>query len=150
MSVTIDTNVMVYASNKSDPLHPIARDLLEKLTSGPEIVYLFWPTLMGYLRIVTHPSILPNPLRFAEATGNVAALLDCPHIQTPGEADGFWELYLATSKTPIGGNDIPDSHLAALMRQYDVGIIYTRDRRFRQFDGIRVRDPFEFIRNPEN
>jgi hypothetical protein len=28
------------------------------------------------------------------------------------------------------------------MRQHGVGTIYTRDRDFRRFDGIRVEDPF--------
>jgi predicted nucleic acid-binding protein len=38
---------------------------------------------------------------------------------------------------------VPDAHLATLMRQYGVRTIYTRDRDFRRFDGIDVRDPFE-------
>jgi predicted nucleic acid-binding protein len=29
--------------------------------------------------------------------------------------------------------------VVALMRQHDVGVIYTRDRGFRRFDGIDVR-----------
>ena len=40
------------------------------------------------------------------------------------------------------GNDVPDAHLAALMRQHGVRVIYTRDRDFRRFDGIDARDPF--------
>jgi len=40
------------------------------------------------------------------------------------------------------GNDVPDVHLAALMRQHEVRVIYTRDRGFRRFaDSIEVRDP---------
>jgi predicted nucleic acid-binding protein len=40
------------------------------------------------------------------------------------------------------GNDVPDAHLASLMRQHDVRVIWTRDRDFRRFDGIDARDPF--------
>jgi predicted nucleic acid-binding protein len=40
------------------------------------------------------------------------------------------------------GNDVPDAHIAALMRQHGVRLIYTRDRDFRRFDGIDARDPF--------
>lgn len=39
------------------------------------------------------------------------------------------------------GNAVPDAHLAALMRQHGVATIYTRDRDFRRFEGIRVEDP---------
>jgi toxin-antitoxin system PIN domain toxin len=142
VSVTVDANVLVYASNEAEPVHETARWLVERLAEGPEIVYLFWPTVMGYLRIVTHPSLLPRPLSPADAISNVEGLISAPHVRTPGEDEGFWELYLATRNDADRGNDIPDGHLAALMRQHGVGTIYTRDRDFRRFDGIAVEDPF--------
>ena len=143
MSVTVDANVLVYASNEAEPVHQPARQLLERLAAGPEIVYLFWPAIMGYLRIVTHPSLLPRPLSPAEAIANVGPLIALPHVRTPGEDEGFWELYLATRNDPDRGNDVPDGHLAALMRQHGVRTIYTRDRDFRRFDGIVAEDPFD-------
>lgn len=142
MSVTVDANVLVYASNEADPAHAPARALVEQLAAGPTLVYLFWPTIMGYLRIVTHPAILPRPLTFAQARGNVTALLERAHVRTPGEADGFWDLYVATAREQARGNDIPDAHLATLMRQHGVGTIYTRDRDFRRYRDIDARDPF--------
>lgn len=142
MSVTVDANVLVYASNEAEPVHETAQRLIGSLAEGPEIVYLFWPTILGYLRIVTHPSLLPNPLKPAEAISNVESLICAPHVRTPGEGEGFWRLYLATRNEADRGNDIPDGHLAALMRQHGVGTIYTRDRDFRRFDGIAVEDPF--------
>jgi predicted nucleic acid-binding protein len=42
----------------------------------------------------------------------------------------------------LRGDDLPDAHLATLMRQHGVRVIYTRDRGFRRFDGIDVHDPF--------
>lgn len=142
MSVTIDANVLVYASNEAEPVHEPARRLVEELAAGPGIVYLFWPTIMGYLRIVTHPSALPRPLSPKQAISNMAALTSAPHVRTPGEEDGFWALYLATSGELDRGNDVPDGHLATLMRQHGVRTIFTRDRDFRRFDGITVEDPF--------
>jgi hypothetical protein len=143
VSVTVDANVLIYASNEAEPVHEPARALVERLAVGPEIVYLFWPTIMGYLRIVTHPTVLPRPLDPREAIVNVSALIAAPHIRTPGEDEGYWDLYLATRNKGDRGNAVPDGHLAALMRQHGVGTIYTRDRDFRRFDGIAVEDPFE-------
>jgi toxin-antitoxin system PIN domain toxin len=143
VSVTVDSNVLVYASNEAEPVQEPARALVERLASGPEIVYLFWPTIMGYLRIVTHPSVLPRPLGPRDAIANVSALIAAPHVRTPGEDEGFWELYLATRNDADRGNAVPDGHLVALMRQHGVATIYTRDRDFRRFDGIAVEDPFE-------
>ena len=142
MSATVDTNVLVYATNEADPAHAAARALLERLARGPDLLYLFWPVLLGYLRVVTHPAILPRPLGAAEATGNLSALLALPHVRAPGEADGFWSLFRATADGGARGNLVPDAHVATLMRQHGVGTIYTCDRDFRRFDGIRAEDPF--------
>lgn len=121
--MTVDANVLVYASNTADPAFGPARTLLERLATGPDLVYLFWPTIMGYLRIVTHPSILPRPLTFAEASRNISALLIRPHVRTAGESQEFWELYLVTAGEHIRGNDVSDAHLATLMRRHVVETI---------------------------
>jgi uncharacterized protein len=142
VSATVDANILVYASNEADPIHAPARDLLQRLAAGPELVYLFWPALLGYLRIVTHPGILPRPLAAADAHANVASLLERPHVRAPGEVDGFWDLYRATAGEHARGNDVPDAHLATLMRQHGVAILYTRDRGFRRYPAIEPRDPF--------
>ena len=142
MSSTIDANVLVYASNTADPLYEPANELVRRLAAGPELVYLFWPALMGYLRIVTHAAILPRPLAPRDAIRNVEALIDRPHVRLAGEADGFWPIFRSMTAGQIRGNDVPDAHLAALMRQHGVRVIYTRDRDFRRFDGIDARDPF--------
>ena len=142
MSATLDVNVLIYASNSADPAHQAARELVERLGGGPDLLYLFWPTLMGYLRIATHPGILPRPLEPRVAIANLSDLVALPHVRSPGEVEGFWELFRATAGHTRRGDDVPDAHLATLMRQHGVRVIYTRDRGFRRFEGIDVRDPF--------
>lgn len=140
MSTTIDTNVLVYASNTSDRWHHGARSVVERLARGPELAYLFWPVLMGYLRIVTHPAILPQPLTAREAMRNISALIERPNIQVVGEADSFWKGFMATAPPQVRGNDVPDAQLVTLMRQNGVRRIYSRDHGLRRFDGIEVLD----------
>ena len=142
MSATLDANILIYASNEADPAHARARELVGQLATGPDLVYVFWPTVMAYLRIVTHPGILPRPLSPADAARNIGQLLRRPHVRAPGEIEGFWDLFRATTGAHSRGNDIPDTHLVALMRQHGVRILYTRDRGVRRFDGIEAGDPF--------
>jgi toxin-antitoxin system PIN domain toxin len=142
VSATVDANILVYASNSSDPSFADARALVEHLARGPDLLYVFWPVLMGYLRIVTHPAILPRPLSMRDALRNIAALVDQPHVRSPGEQDGFWAIVRSVTDEQTRGNDIPDVHIAALMRQHGVRIIHTRDRGFRRFPWLEVRDPF--------
>lgn len=142
MSVTVDVNVLVYASNADDAVHVRAQTLMMSLAAGPDLLYLFWPVLMGYLRIVTQPGILPSPLTAARAEENVGALIDRPHVRTPGELEGFWPAFRSTTGGRLRGRDVPDAHLVALMRQHGCRTLLTRDRGFRRFEGIEARDPF--------
>jgi toxin-antitoxin system PIN domain toxin len=140
VSVTVDTNVLVYASNDADPWHRSARSVVDHLAGGPEMVYFFWPVLLGYLRIVTHPAILRRPLSANDAMRNISSLLQQPHVRVAGETERFWEAFESIAPPHVRGNDVPDAHLVALMRQNGVRSIYTRDRGFRRFDGLDVLD----------
>jgi toxin-antitoxin system PIN domain toxin len=142
LSAAIDTNVLLYAVNTSDSASSTAYELLERLARGPELLYLFWPVVMGFLRLSTHPTITDEPLSPLEALAKIGDLIDRPHVRTPGEAPGFLAAYRETASAGTRGKDVTDAHIAALMRQHGVLTIYTRDRDFRRFDGIRVEDPF--------
>lgn len=143
MSATIDANLLLYASDEQSPFHARALDFLEELARSPSLVYLFWPTVMAYQRIATHPSIFQRPLSREAALANVAALLRLPQVQSVGESDRFWDAYLdVADDSGATGNLIPDAHLVTLMRQNGVRRIWTNDRGFRRFSGLDVRDPF--------
>lgn len=143
MSVTVDTNILVYAANSNDPVSQPASELLERLGRGPEIFYVFWPVLMGFLRLSTNPAIADDPLTPGEALAAVEGLVDRPNVRAPGEMPGFLSFYRETASPGARGRRVTDAHIAALMRQHGVRTIYTRDRDFRRFDGIAVEDPFE-------
>ena len=143
MSVTIDANVLLYASDDRSSRHTSAVALLVRLTAGPGLVYLFWPVAMAYLRIATHPSIFDQPLDPAEARQNLDKLVRRAHVRCPGEADRFWRVYQdLVGDDPIRGNLVTDSHIVALMHQHGVSTIFTADRDFRRFPGISARDPY--------
>lgn len=107
-------------------------------------VNVLWPVAVGYLRIVTHPRLLDAPLSPDEAARNIDQFVAQPHVRSVGEGDGFWSVYRRVAD-PVRpkGNQIPDAHLVALMRQHGIATIWTHDRDFRKFEGITVRDPFD-------
>ncbi|MEU7142548.1 TA system VapC family ribonuclease toxin [Nocardia sp. NPDC046473] len=140
MSRTVDTNILVYASDSGSPVYQQASALMQELLRGPELTTVFWPVLQSYLRIVTHPAICSSPLPIAMAHQAVEAVLASPSIRVVAEGANFWRCY-----TQIGGgrgNDVPDAVIAALMLEHGVSTIYTRDRDFRRYPAISVRDPF--------
>jgi len=143
LSSTIDLNLLLYASDESSPFHAKATELMQRLAEGPALLYLFWPVLLGYLRVSTHSAIFPRPLTVEAATGNIEQLLGLRHVRTAGEREDFWGAYKATtSGVVVAGNLVPDAHLVALMRENDVRNLWSHDRDFRKFEGITLRDPF--------
>ena len=143
MSHTFDANVLLYSSDRRSPLQPDAAEFVRRCAAGPELLYLFWPVVMAYLRISTHPKVFDDPLTPAEARANVEALVGLPHVRAPGEGDGFWEAYVAaTEALVVRGDLVSDAHVVALMGEYGVRTIWTRDRDFAKFRGIQARDPF--------
>jgi toxin-antitoxin system PIN domain toxin len=142
VTFTIDANTLLIAADADSPLASRAREALQRATTGDDILYVFWPVLMAYARIATHPRILPRPLPIEAVAADIDFLVSHPRVRTGSEGPGFWNHYREVTRgLPVRGNLVPDAHIVALMRQHDVRTIWTHDRGFRRFDGIRVVDP---------
>jgi toxin-antitoxin system PIN domain toxin len=143
VSYSIDANVLLYASDRSSERHDRARHFVDSCATDPELLCLAWPTLMGYLRIATHPRIFSTPLSPQEALGNISTLLALPQVRAVSELDGFVDAYRHVSGgTSVRGNLVPDAHIAAILFQHGVRTIYTNDRDFLKFQSLDVRNPF--------
>ena len=90
MSFSLDVNLLLYASDSASPFHERSRAFVQSCLRQGELLCLAWPTLMGYLRIATHPSVFSRPLTPAEAAANVDALIRLPHVRCISEEEGFW------------------------------------------------------------
>jgi uncharacterized protein len=47
-----------------------------------------------------------------------------------------------TAGTVVRGNLVLDAHLVALMQENGISTLWSHDRDFRKFEGLRIRDPF--------
>ena len=143
MSFTVDANILLYASDERSAYQSAARSALDEIAASDEIVYLFWPALMAYLRLATHPSVFERPLALADALDNIEHILSLPNVETAGEQGGFWSVYRrVVTEADIRGNLVSDGQLIALMLDNGIRTIWTHDRDFRRFRGIRIHDPF--------
>ena len=142
MSYSVDATILLYASDASSPHHARAAEFLARCASDGEPCCLTWGTVMGYLRMSTHPGIFGAPLSPEEAMRNIDGLLALPHVRVVPEGEGFWGIYRAlVDGLAVRGNLVPDAHMAALLRQHDVRVLYTNDTDFRKFDFLDVRNP---------
>lgn len=144
MSYSIDVNILIYASDKSNQRHSQAISFLQRKLNNPELFCIAWITVMSFLRISTHPSIFANPLKPDEALENITSILNLPHVRALSEREDFLGIYSQISgKLPVRGNLVPDAHLAAILLQHDVRVLFTTDTDFKKFDFLEVRNPLD-------
>jgi toxin-antitoxin system PIN domain toxin len=144
MSYSIDTDILLYASEQESPHHERVKKFLEARGEDPDLLCLSWVTLMGYQRIATHPSIFRNPLSAQQAWENVTNLLALPRCRVITEQQGFQQEYERVSQAiGVKGNLVPDAHLAAILQQHGVSKIYTADTDFRKFEFLTVVNPID-------
>lgn len=142
MSFAIDANILIYASNEGSQEAIRAKAFLTECARGNEMVYVPCPAAMAYLRIVTHPRILRNPLAPEVAMGNLEALFSLPHVRLLSEqSDVLMRFKKIAGEAPVRGNLVPDAHIAVILLQHKVRVLYTNDADFRRFAFLDVRNP---------
>lgn len=143
MSFTIDTNILIYAVNKNSPFHLQAKSFVESCAENEKTWVLIWPVIHSFIRISTHPKIMPTPLTPLEAVSIVEQILDLPNVQIIGDHESnFWAIYKEEiEQGHLRGNQIPDAVIVSIMKANAIGTIYTHDRDFLRFKGIKAIDP---------
>jgi toxin-antitoxin system PIN domain toxin len=141
----VDTNVLIYAANRSCPEHAHCLKLLQKWRSQPSAWFVTWGILYGFIRVVSHPRVLPNPWPIKDAWRFVESLLASPGLDILSETELHDEVCADTIKEvpQLAGNLVTDLHIAVLMREHGVKVIYTRDADFHRFPYLDVRDPLQ-------
>lgn len=136
-----DVNLFVYAYDLSSPRNGPALDWLEETLSGAETVALAWPTLLGFVRISTNPTIFEQALTPEEALDLVGSWLDQPPV-TVVHPTHRHAAVLRELLTPLGtaGNLTSDAHLAALAIEHGATLC-SCDNDFSRFPGLRWEDP---------
>lgn len=137
----VDANVLLYAANESAPQHEEARAWLDRALAGGGTIGFAWTVLLAFVRLTTHPSVFPRPLRLADATAVVRSWLDRPTAVVVEPTDRHLDL-LESLLGDLGtaGNLTSDAHLAALSLEHRAELV-SYDGDFARFDGVRWVKP---------
>jgi toxin-antitoxin system PIN domain toxin len=143
MMFVVDTNILVYAADRSFPEHEACRKRLEEWRAGSAPWYLTWGIVYEFLRVVTHPRVLKRPWRVPEAWRFVEAVLASETLGMLVETPRHAALAAQTMCEVAGleGNLMHDGHTAVLMREHGLRRIVTRDSHFHRFPFLDVVDP---------
>ncbi|MBP1595856.1 MAG: domain protein family protein [Acidobacteria bacterium] len=141
--ILVDANLLVYAHVQSLPQHARAREWLDQRLNGVAPVGLPWPSLLGFLRLITNPRIFERPRSMADAWSQVRGWLKCDPVWIPGPTEKHRQI-LEPLLTMTGGrsNLIPDAHLAALALEHGL-VLCSTDGDFARFGTLRWENPLQ-------
>jgi toxin-antitoxin system PIN domain toxin len=114
---------------------------VEEILSGEVPVRIPWQTVGAFLRIVTNPALPGERFSSQEAVAIVDAWLAQPNVRMLGPGEAHWLLLRqAINEGQVRGPMTTDAQLAALTMECG-GTLYTTDRDFARFPGLRWKNP---------
>lgn len=136
-----DVNLLVYAYNADAPLHAPAKQWWEECLGATQPVGLAWAVALGFVRIMTHRSVLARPLPPSVAIGHVRAWMARPNVEIvePGPRH-LVILEGLLDQLGVAGALTTDAHLAALAIERQAEL-HSNDVDFGRFPGLRWHNP---------
>ncbi|UWZ83217.1 TA system VapC family ribonuclease toxin [Occallatibacter riparius] len=141
--IVVDANLLLYAYDSSSSHHAKARRWIEEVFSGTEAIGLPWQTISAFVRILTNTRLPGERFTTEEAAAIVDDWVGLPavHLLAPMERHwAFFRRMLVEGKAT--GPLATDAELAALTVE-NGGTLYTTDRDFARFPGLKWVNPLE-------
>jgi toxin-antitoxin system PIN domain toxin len=139
--IVLDANLVLYSFDQNALRHHAARSWLETVLSGTEFVGLPWQTIYAFLRISTNAKISANQFPMEQAIGVVQQLLGHSTVRILAPGERHWNcLQRMLVEGQARGPLTTDAQLAALTIE-PRGVLYTADRDFARFPGLRWVNP---------
>jgi len=141
--IVLDANILLYAYDSSSAKHARARAWVERVFSEGTLVGIPWQTVSAFLRVVTNTNLPGQRFTTEEAAQVVNQWLEQPNVRFLGPGDEHWSLLRRMLiEGQARGPLVTDAQLAALALEHG-GVLYSTDRDFSRFPGLRWSNPLE-------
>jgi toxin-antitoxin system PIN domain toxin len=138
----IDTNILVYAHRADSPWHESAKAFVETALTSDEKHGIPYHCIVEFFGIVTNARIFKNPTAPETAIKQCRHLIAAPAVQILTESSSSFEILAPLlAKSRVTGSAVHDARIAAVCLENGVRVIYTLDRDFSRFAGLRVKNP---------
>ncbi len=139
--IVIDVNLLLYAYTPNSPSHKKAVAWLEATLSKDESVGLPWQVISAFIRIVANRNVPGFSRPVEEAILAVEEWLLQPNVRVLTPGDGHWPIFRRMIvEGQATGDLVSDAQIAAMTIEYG-GVLYTADRDFARFPGLRWVNP---------
>jgi uncharacterized protein len=140
--IAVDTNLLVYAHREDASFHTVASARIVELAQGQAPWAIPWPCVHEFLSIVTHARIFKTPTPIELALDQIDAWRQSPSLVLLGESDQHWDVLRDVVRSGrVTGPQVHDARIAAICMQHGVRELWSADRDFGRFPGLRVVNP---------
>ena len=136
-----DINLLVYAYNSDAPHHDDACCWWENLINEEISVSIPWVVICGFLRLVTHSSVVEIPMTAEAALDRVHTWLEQPRVRIVDPGHRHLEILGSLFKaTGIAASLTTDAHIAAIAIEHNA-TVHSNDQDFARFPGLKWENP---------
>ncbi len=140
--IALDANLLVYAHRIDSPFYRQAKPLVAQLAEGGSPWAIPWPCLHEFYSVATNPRIFTPSSTVEEAIRQIEGWMESPSLRLLSETPVHWlALRELLSRGRVQGAMVHDARIAALCTAHGVRELWTADRDFSRFPGLRVRNP---------
>ncbi len=136
-----DANLLIYAYDSEAVQHRAARIWLGNVVSSTELVGLPWQTVSAFIRITTNSRLTGDRFPTNKAIGIVQQWMELKQVRLLLPGESHWSIFRRMLvEGQVRGPLTTDAELAALTIEHG-GVLYTTDRDFARFPGLRWVNP---------
>jgi len=140
-----DINLLVFAYNVKAVEHKEAKAWWEECLNGTTVIGLSWIAAAGFVRLMTHPKVLTDPMPVDAAVRHVGDWLDQEPVRILNPRPRFSGIFFGfLNRLGAGGNLTTDAQIAALAVENQAEL-HSADSDFSRFPGVRWKNPLKEI-----
>lgn len=139
--IVFDANLLIYAYDSGATQHVRARACVEQVFSSTDLAGVPWQSILAFLRFMTNRRLPGSRFSVGQACEIVDGWLEQPNVRVLAPGEQHW-IYLRRMLLDgqTSGPLVSDAEIASLTIEYG-GVLYTADRDFARFPGLRWMNP---------
>lgn len=140
--IAVDTNILVYSHREESDFHEVAVERITELASSGTRWAIPWPCIHEFIAVTTNPKIWATPTPLPIVLQSLQVWMDADACEVIGEGPGYFDTLADLSMVArVRGPMIHDACIAAICIHHGVRELWTADRDFNRFTGLKTKNP---------
>lgn len=140
--IALDTNLLIYAHRPEFPFHERAKAVLRSVAESPVAWAIPFHSLVEFAATVSHARKFLQPSSPVQVRNQIQAWIASPSLCILDDGPVVHQAWLELmTESYVSGPLNHDARLAAICMAHGVTELWTADRDYLRFPGLRSRNP---------